>query len=180
MTAQEDDRAFLIVAPYGTGKSLTAVYTLQMIENRPDASDVLKDIAGRLKSVSKELGGFAENRVKHADRQGIVIALHGTCECLAAAVRDAAAESIQRLSDGRQSRFLQSMPAKTGQDAIAILNALKEKATEKGYDRIVIIWDEFGRHLESLLPMVVAKHCWNCSYLLNSFLGRQISRSRLG
>jgi hypothetical protein len=151
MTAQEDDRAFLIVAPYGTGKSLTAVYTLQLIENRPDASVVLRDIAGRLKSVSKELGGFAENRAKHADRQGIVIALHGTCECLAAAVRDAAAESIQRLSDGRQSRFLQSMPAKTGQDAIAILNALKEKATEKGYDRIVIIWDEFGRHLESLV-----------------------------
>ena len=90
MTAQEDDRAFLIVAPYGTGKSLTAVYTLQMIENRPEAGEVLKDIAGRLKSVSKELGGFAENRAKHADRQGIVLALHGSCESLAAALRDAA------------------------------------------------------------------------------------------
>ena len=151
MTAQEDDRAFLIVAPYGTGKSLTAVYTLQMIENRPEAGEVLKDIAGRLKSVSKELGGFAENRAKHADRQGIVLALHGSCESLAAALRDAAVESIQRLSDGRQSRFLQSMPAKTGQDALAILNALKEKASEKGFDRIVVIWDEFGRHLETLV-----------------------------
>ena len=151
MTAQEHDRAFLIVAPYGTGKSLTAVYTLQMIENRPEAGEVLKDIAGRLKSVSKELGGFAENRAKHADRQGILLALHGSCESLAAALRDAAIESIQRLSDGRQSRFLQTMPAKTGQDAIAILNALKEKASEKGFDRIVIIWDEFGRHLETLV-----------------------------
>jgi hypothetical protein len=151
MTAQDDDRAFLIVAPYGTGKSLTAVYTLQMIENRPDAKEVLREIAVRLKAVSKDLGGFAENRAKHQDRQGIVIALHGACSCLAAALRDAAAQSIQRLSDGRQSRFLQSMPAKTGQDAIAILKALKEKAAEKGYDRIVIIWDEFGRHLESLV-----------------------------
>ena len=151
MTAQDDDRAFLIVAPYGTGKSLTAVYTLQMIENPPDASDILKDIAGRLKLVSKELGGFAENRARHTERRGVVIALHGTSECLAASIRDAAAESINRLSDGRQSRFLQSMPAKTGQDTIAILKALKEKSAEKGYDRIVIIWDEFGRHLESLV-----------------------------
>lgn len=151
MTAQEDDRAFLLVAPYGTGKSLTALYTLQMVENRPDTSDVLKEIGGRLQSVSKELGGFAESRAMHANRQGIVIALHGTCECLALAVRDAAAASIQRLSDGRQSRFLQSMPVRTGQDAIALLSSLKAKAKEKGYDRIVIIWDEFGRHLESLV-----------------------------
>ena len=151
MTAHDVDRAFLIVAPYGTGKSLTAVYTLQMIENRPDAGDVLKNIAGRLKSVSKELGGFAENRAKHPDRQGIVLALHGSCESLAVALRNAAIGSMQRLCDGRQARFLQSMPAKTGQDAIAILNALKEKASEKGFDRIVVIWDEFGRHLETLV-----------------------------
>ena len=152
MAAQQEDRAFLIVAPYGTGKSLTAVYALQMIENRTDAHDVLKVLSGRLKAVSKELGGFAENRVKRADRQGIVLALHGSCENLASALRDAAIESIHRLTaDGRRARFLQSMPAKTAQDAIAILNALKERVLEKGLDRIAIIWDEFGRHLESLV-----------------------------
>lgn len=148
----EDDRAFLIVAPYGTGKSLAAVYALQMIENHVAGRGVLRELSGRLKVVSKELGGFAENRLKNEDRRGIVLALHGSCENLATALRDAAIESIQRLTmDGRRVRFLQSMPAKTAQDAIAILNALKEKASENDFDRIAIIWDEFGRHLESLV-----------------------------
>ena len=152
MAAQEDDRAFLIVAPYGTGKSLTAVYALQMIENRTESHKVLKELSGRLKTVSKELGGFAENRVKHADRQGIVLALHGSYESLASALGSAAIESIRRLTaDGRRARFVHSMPTRTAQDAIAILNALKEKASEIGFDRIAIIWDEFGRHLESLV-----------------------------
>ena len=59
MAAQEDDRVFLIVAPYGTGKSLTAVYALQMIENRTESHNVLKELSGRLKTVSKEFTGYS-------------------------------------------------------------------------------------------------------------------------
>ncbi len=152
MSALEDDRAFLIVAPYGTGKSLTAVYALQMLENRVAGRSVLRSLAARLQRVSKELGGFAEHRANHADRQGIVLALHGSCESLASAIRDAALQSLLRLTeDGRRARFLQSMPVKTAQDAIAILSSVKERAAEFGFDRITIIWDEFGRHLESLV-----------------------------
>jgi hypothetical protein len=151
ITAQEDDRSFMIVAPYGTGKSLTAVYALQLIENRPEAADVLESLAGRFKDVSKDVGGFAEKRVRSSNRQGIVLALHGSASNLAEAMKQAAIDAIQRLSDGRQARFLHSLPAKTGKDALGILHALKEKAEEKGYDRIAIIWDEFGRHLESLV-----------------------------
>ncbi len=151
ITAQEDDRTFLIVAPYGTGKSLTAVYALQLIENRREANDVLRDLATKLKHVSKDVGGFAEKRARTDDRQGIVLALHGSANNLAEAMKQAAIDAIQRLSDGHQARFLHSLPAKTGKDALGILHALKEKAEEKGYDRIAIIWDEFGRHLESLV-----------------------------
>ncbi len=151
LTGQEDERSFLIVAPYGTGKSLTAVYALQVIENRSDAKEVLRDLAGKLKGVSKDVGGFAQKRVQNPNRQGLVLALHGSANSLAEALRDAAIDAVRRISDGRQARFLQSMPAKTGADALDILVALKEKAEEKGYDRIAIIWDEFGRHLESLV-----------------------------
>lgn len=152
LAALDNDRAFLIVAPYGTGKSLAAVYALQMIENRIGGHDVLNELCGRLKAVNKELGRFAEIRLRLSERQGMVLALHGSCENLAAALRNAAIEAIQRVTDdGRGAKFLHSMPAKTTQDAIAILNALKEKAAEKRFDRIAIIWDEFGRHLESLV-----------------------------
>lgn len=151
VTAHESDRAFLIVAPYGTGKSLSAVYSLQMIENRSEARATLRSIGERLRTVSHELGGFAENRAKNENRRGLVIALHGACGNLAHALQKAAIESIQRVGDGRQAKFLQSMATETGSDALAILAAVRAKAAEKGYDRIAIIWDEFGRHLESLV-----------------------------
>ena len=52
---EEDDRAFFVVAPYGSGKSLTATYALQVIENRVDAAGSVRQIADRLDSVSPEL-----------------------------------------------------------------------------------------------------------------------------
>ena len=44
LLGEEQDRAFLIVAPYGTGKSLTATYLLQLVENRPQSAAVLAEI----------------------------------------------------------------------------------------------------------------------------------------
>ena len=38
---EENERAYFVVAPYGSGKSLTATYALQVIENRPAAVDSL-------------------------------------------------------------------------------------------------------------------------------------------
>ena len=62
---EEDDRAFFVVAPYGSGKSLTATYALQVIENRP----------GR-------------RRLRPADRRPSRFGQSGACRCRAQAKRE--------------------------------------------------------------------------------------------
>lgn len=151
LLADEEDRAFLIVAPYGTGKSLTATYLLQLIENRAEASSVLLEIQKKLADVSPELGRFAAHRRQRGDRKGVVVALHGYCETLALSLKEAVLESLARLKLGRAARSIPSMPAKSIEDAIAILVELKKRCQAADCDRIAIVWDEFGRHLESLV-----------------------------
>jgi|LSQX01.2.fsa_nt_gb hypothetical protein len=151
LLAEEQDRSFLIVAPYGTGKSLTATYLLQLVENRTDSAAVLLDIGEKLSAVSPELGRFATDRRKNFNSRGIVIALHGPCESLARSVKEALLESMSRLKLGRSTRTIRSMPAETVEDAIAILECLKKQCHSSGCDRVAIVWDEFGRHLDSLV-----------------------------
>lgn len=148
---EEDDHAFFVVAPYGSGKSLTATYALQVIENRADAADCVKRIAGRLDSVSPELARSVLRRSGDEKKRGIAIALHGYCPNVAEALRDAAVQSMKRLRLGRQARPIESLPT-DGPEALAnVLAALHGKAADSGCDQVVLLWDEFGRHLESLL-----------------------------
>ncbi len=151
LLGEEQDRSFLIVAPYGTGKSLTATYLLQLVENRPDSAAVLTEIGVKLSAVSPELGRFAANRRQKQDRRGVVIAMHGPCESLPRGLKEALLESLARLKLGRVSRSICAMPAETMEDVIAILNELKNRCPACGCDRVVIVWDEFGRHLERLV-----------------------------
>lgn len=152
LLGQQEDRAFLVVAPYGTGKSLTATYLLQLVENRRDASPVLKVLAERLAAVSPDLGQFAEQRRRsRPKRGGPVLALHGYCPNLADSLKQAALESLRRQKLGRRAAPLQKLPTKTPEDTIGVLRKLNDISQAAGCDRVVIIWDEFGRHLESLI-----------------------------
>lgn len=148
---EEDDRAFFVVAPYGSGKSLTATYALQVIENRVDAAGSVRQIADRLDSVSPELARSVLGRSGSEKKRGIAIALHGYCPNVAEALRDAAVQSMKRLRLGREARPIESLPT-DGPEALAnVLAALHRKAADSGCDQVVLLWDEFGRHLESLL-----------------------------
>lgn len=151
LLGEEQDRSFLIVAPYGTGKSLTATYLLHLVENRSSSSKVLLNLSKRLSEVSPELGRYAANRRQKSDRSGIVLALHGPCESLPQRLKEAVLESMERLKLGRSARTIRTMPADSIEDAIAILTELKARCESTGCDRIVILWDEFGRHLEALV-----------------------------
>ena len=55
LLGSEQDRAFFVVAPYGTGKSITATYLLHLVENRSDADETLFAIEDKLKAVSPDL-----------------------------------------------------------------------------------------------------------------------------
>ena len=146
----EQDRAFFVVAPYGTGKSITATYLLHLVENRPDADATLSAIEDKLEVVSPDLSKFSRERQEREDK-GLVLALQGYCENLGESLKDAALKGMGRMKLGRQARTIESMPCETIDQAIELLGAVRDKARASGCDRVVILWDEFGRHIESLI-----------------------------
>jgi hypothetical protein len=145
------ERALLIVAPYGSGKSLSATYLLHLLENRPPARRVLAIIADRLHAVSGELAAFATDRLADEAAHGLILALHGHCESLGESLRSAAVEAFRRHGLGRHARALEKTPCESGDDALSLLRAVHTKAADLGMDRVAVLWDEFGRHLESLI-----------------------------
>ena len=146
----EQDRAFFVVAPYGTGKSITATYLLHLVENRSDAIETLSAIEDKLEVVSPDLNKFAMER-RNEIKKGLVLALQGYCQNLGESLKDAALKGMGRLKLGRQARTIESMPCETIDQAIELLGAVRDKARSADCDRIVILWDEFGRHIESLI-----------------------------
>lgn len=150
LLGSEQDRAFFVVAPYGTGKSITATYLLHLVENRPDADETLSGIEDKLEIVSPDLNKFSNGRRNGKDK-GLVLALQGYCQNLGESLKDAALKGMGRMQLGHQARTIESMPCETIDQAIELLGAVREKARAAECDRIVILWDEFGRHIESLI-----------------------------
>ena len=150
LLGSEQDRAFFVVAPYGTGKSITATYLLHLVENRPDADATLSAIEDKLEVVSPDLSKFSRERQEREDK-GLVLALQGYCQNLGESLKDAALKGMGRMQLGHQARTIESMPCETIDQAIELLGAVREKARAAECDRIVILWDEFGRHIESLI-----------------------------
>ncbi len=144
-------RAHFIVAPYGSGKSLTAAYALHVVENSKSAQRVLAAVGRRLRKANPELADRVRERQRRPDHHGLVLALHGHCPNVPAALHAAAIESMKRLGLLSQLGAL-APPAGTTQDNLRLLlEGLAAGAAASGCDRILVIWDEFGRHLETLL-----------------------------
>ncbi|HUU90116.1 MAG TPA: hypothetical protein VM238_02780 [Phycisphaerae bacterium] len=150
LLAQAEERAFLIVAPYGSGKSITLAYLLQLIENRASAQATLKAIEGRLAGVSPELHRFARRR-RRQGRKGLVVALHGYCSDLPMRLKEAVLEAMGRMKLGRQARTIGALPSGSIEQAVNLLAVLQQKCRASGLDRISIMWDEAGRHIEALV-----------------------------
>mgnify|MGYP006423778777 CR=1 FL=1 len=153
LLGHEEDRACFVVAPYGSGKSLTATYLLHLIENRADSHESLKRIEPKLMQVSPDLGEYAakRRRARRDPPQGLVLALHGYSRSVPESLRDAALDGMRRLKLGRQARPIREMPCTDMDDAIKLLIAVQDKCAEAGCDQVAVIWDEFGRHVESLI-----------------------------
>ena len=128
--------AGMIVAAYGSGKSLAAGTALMAVENSPDQRPYLVDIADSLKRIDPELSKSIHQRVR-SQKNGLVIALEGHHADLQAELCAQAKEQLPR--------FRANKP-----DLNEALSEISKKASEFGYERIAIVWDEFGRCLEEL------------------------------
>ena len=155
VSGQTEHRAFFVIAPYGSGKSLGATYLLHLVENRPGGAQVLGTIRNRLESISPSLAAFAEQRASEGSSQGVVIALEGALQDIGEAVMRAAAASLRRLGLTSRAHAVESLNPTGIKGAIAVLDYLVESARKSRatarIDRIAIVWDEFGRHVEQLV-----------------------------
>ncbi|WP_155986845.1 hypothetical protein [Thioalkalivibrio sp. ALE12] len=155
VSGETPHRAFFVIAPYGSGKSLGATYLLHLLENRASASGVLETIGKRLESVSPELADFAQRRLARGRPHGVAIVLEGAIQDIGEALGRAAAASLRRLGLKSRAEAVEALEASGINGAIGVLEYLvhtasKSKAKNQ-IDRIAIIWDEFGRHVEQLV-----------------------------
>ena len=147
---------FFVVAPYGTGKSLAAAFFVQVVENLEQSRDVLGRITERLTDVDAALTDELRSRV-HPDQgalfvqHGATVALSGFQSDLPAAIQEALAASLERTGNRTAAALASRKPVNSMNDAIKLLSAIRDRFCPDPIDRIAIVWDEFGRHLEELI-----------------------------
>ena len=145
------ERCFFVVAPYGSGKSLAATFALHLIENRKECHPALETVLGRLRGVAPNLAGTALERLAEGKQRGLAIPMHGHAESIAVALKDSTIEACRRVGLRKSVRSLARVRCVTAEDMPHFLNKAAEVWQDAGVDRVAIIWDEFGRHLESLI-----------------------------
>lgn len=120
--------ATMVIASYGSGKSLAAGIGVVAAENDPANRAFLLAAASRIGKVDAELGEQIEARAMSA-RGGKSVVLSGY-------VRDLAATVSAALGLG---------PLATIRKVVKAIRAMDDA------DSVAIVWDEFGRHLEGLV-----------------------------
>jgi hypothetical protein len=120
--------ACMVIAAYGSGKSLAAGVAALATTNAKRSSKTLLALASRIQSVDRALGTVIAERVR-SNRRGRVVALSG---------------------------YIRDLPGRIGADlglssTDELRHVLSAAKGLRGIDHIAIIWDEFGRHLEGLV-----------------------------
>lgn len=120
--------ATMVIAPYGSGKSLAAGVGALAVRGEPHDREVVERIVPRLGLVAPELASRVRERLAMG-RQGRIVVLSGHEPNPIAAI-------------ARQLGLPKAPPT---------LEALARALNGSGPDHVAIVWDEFGRHLEGLV-----------------------------
>ncbi len=120
--------ATMVIAPYGSGKSLAAGVGALAVRNRPADREVVGGLLSDLRALDTGLHVQIGERLEDG-RNGLVIALSGhVSDPLAAIAKALGMATPPQTVDG----FGKAMRA-------------------GGWDHVALIWDEFGRHLEGIV-----------------------------
>lgn len=123
-------RATSVVATYGSGKSIAAMVASLLVEAEPAKLEALEPAYRRLLKFAPEIAEWMRVRLE-LDRHGAVITLSGHVPDLPAALGAAVGvHGVQSMADA--------------------LRGLEKHLGGVKADRLAIVWDEFGRHLETL------------------------------
>ena len=122
------NRASIIIAPYGSGKSLAALVAGLLVRADPADGAVFKPIIKRLQRLNPTLAANWTMRLK-SDVRGTVIALSGLVPDLPLALT-------------------QALGLENPGTLEAALKVISNHLSQIGHDRLALIWDESGNHPE--------------------------------
>jgi len=145
-----NDRSFFVVAPYGSGKSLTITYLLQILENRNNSKDVLQYINKQVKELNPQLGNVLTKR-KNDNTKALVIALNGSYSELHVALFENLIASINRIGLPELKEEIELEPKNSVNDFISVVRKIYKFFPKYNLSNISIFWDEYGRHLEQIV-----------------------------
>ena len=133
--AGEPNQASIVVAAYGSGKSLATGAALLLARNDPKARKVLRQAAARISPEHRAERQRMEERLG-SNQRGLALALEGYCGDLPAALHAAAKPQLPQL--------------RRNQHLLRLLESILEHARQRKLAPVAIVWDEFGRHIEEL------------------------------
>ena len=145
----QGEAAFVVVAPYGSAKSLASTYCAQVVENRPDAREAIQIVSRRIGVLSPDLAETIGARARK-QHSGLVVALNGPTDNLGESLRAALLESLRRTGRKALAKRIESARWSAVESFLEFI-AETAKAGKDAPDRLLLVWDEFGRHLESLV-----------------------------
>lgn len=120
--------ATMVIAPYGSGKSLSAGVAAIAVRNEHSDREVLKGLLPEVAAIAANAGAMISDRVK-TQAKGLVVAL-----------------------SGYQQNPLETIAVALGMKKVPqTVDGLSKALRNSGADHVAIIWDEFGRHLEGLV-----------------------------
>lgn len=143
-------KAVFVVAPYGSGKSIATGYVGHLIENRPQAARMLEKVEGRLTGIDRGLEKLTKQR-RRSQARGLFVPLYGHETSAPAALKRGILDAMHRVKLGREARTIEGLRAENARDIPRLIRVCTDKMARSGRDRVVIVWDEFGRHLQGLV-----------------------------
>lgn len=146
----EESNSLMIAAPYGVGKSITSTVALHLVENQKRHKLELKPIVERVKSLSKQDTKLIMAR-RRLQKHGLVLALQGHSDSVPIAIKDAMIDGLKRIGSKKLAAAVKRKNANSMDDLLSLFQWLSKNADSANIDRVLIVWDEFGRHLEYLV-----------------------------
>jgi hypothetical protein len=123
-------QATSVVATYGSGKSIAAMVASLLVGAEPEKLEALEPAYRRILKFAPEIADWMRGRLER-QRHGSVITLSGHVPDLPTALGEAVGlRGVQSMADA--------------------LRGLEGHLSSTKADRLAIVWDEFGRHLETL------------------------------
>ena len=148
------DRGLLVVAPYGSGKSLTAGYLLHAVQSEPERFEggemLLSRVADRIAELRPQLAKTLRTRMA-AGSSGVGVSLYGGGNDTTRMVQEALRDGFFRAGLGREARSFGRVASSDANAISDLVDIATDKLRKSGRDHLLIVWDEFGRHLEGMV-----------------------------